>query len=151
MRTRKRKGMEAVGGTLEDTKVNQEPTDQQLKEFIAKRKRGEFSEKIDTFAPIEQAGTKKPNIPSIPEEQPRKRFIISKMTDEEKEMFSARNEWIRDQRRKASIKKILKEMSQDKYSPFIGKKVNIRGELYEVKPIDRKSNDKQSTGKSASK
>jgi len=142
MRTRKK--MEAVGGTLED---NNEPTDEQLKEFMDKRKRrGESFGRVDTFAPVEQAGVKNPKIPSIPEIQPRKKFILSKMTDEELEMFNARNEWIRDQRRKASTEKLLNEMSQNKYSSLIGKKVNIRGELYEVKPIDRKSRDKESTG-----
>jgi hypothetical protein len=65
------------------------------------------------------------------------------MTDEEKEMFNARNEWIREQRRNASVQKILKEMAQNKYSPFLGKKINIRGELYEVKPIDRKSKERK--------
>jgi hypothetical protein len=146
MRTRKRREekdpMISCGPVdLGDTKVNHEPTDQQLREFIAKKKGQEITEreKVDTFAPIEQAGVKKPKIPQVPEEQPRKKFIISKMNDEELEMFNARNEWIREQRRKASIQKMLRDMAQNKYSPFIGKKVNIRGELYEVKPIERKS------------
>jgi hypothetical protein len=149
MRTRKR--IEAVGGSFKDTKTIKEPTSEELEEFIAKRKKGEFSGKIDTFVPIEQAGVNKPKIPSLPEEEPMKKFVMSKMTDEELEMFTARNEWIRDQRRKASTEKLLKEISQNKYSSLIGKKVNIRGELYEVKPIDRKSKDNQSTGNTASK
>lgn len=143
MRTRKRKGEEIKDPV--DTKVNHEPTDQQLREFIAKKKKKgkEITERIETFTPIEQAGAKKTNIPQVPEEQPRKKFILSKMTDEEKELFNARNEWIREQRRNASVQKILKEMAQNKYSPFLGKKINIRGELYEVKPIDRKSKERK--------
>lgn len=127
-----------------DTKVNLEPTDQQIKEFIAKKKGKEITEKIDTFTSIEQAGVKKPEIPKVREEEPRKKYSIYKMTDEEKEKFDARNEWIRDQRRNASIQKILKKMGQgNKYSPLIGKKINIRGELYEVKSIARKSKERK--------
>lgn len=143
-----RKNMKPINENLE----YKEPTVQELREFISKGKRvGEYTEKIDTFAPVEQAGIKKSKIPSVPEEQPNKKFILSKMTDEELEMFNARNEWIREQRRKASTEKLLKKISQNKYSSLIGKKVNIRGELYEVKPIDRKDDSNQPTGKPASK
>jgi hypothetical protein len=115
MRKRKQK---SAGS--EDTKIKHEP-----------------SVNINTFNPVERAGPKEPVIPSIPVEQPRKKWILSKMTDEEKELLNARNEWIKEQRRKESIEKILKEIGSNKYSPFIGKKLNIRGELCEVK--ERKS------------
>lgn len=109
-----------------------------------KRKEKEIIERIETFNPIEQAIKKKPEIPKIPdilEEQPRKKIIPCKMTEEELEMLNTRNEWIREQRNKASIQKTLRKMGQNKYSPLIGKKINIKGELYEVKPVDRKDRD----------
>jgi len=142
MRTRQRKGEVKEM----ETTANLEPTSQQLKEFIAKKKGKEITERIETFAPIEQAGVKKPKIIKIPEEQPRKKFILCKMNEEELEMFNARNEWIREQRRKASIEKMLKKMGQNKYSGLIGQKVNIMGELHEVKYIERKSKDKKQSG-----
>lgn len=140
MRTRKMKEIEAVGAAL-DTKVNHEPTDQLRN--LTQKKRKENLGKIDTFLPIDKAGPKEPEILKFAEEQPRKRMILCKMTDEEKEMLNTRNEWIRDQRRKVSIAKMLKETAQNKYSPLIGKKIKIEGELYEVKPIERKSKDRK--------
>jgi hypothetical protein len=144
MRKRQRKGKAGEDkADLEDTntKVNHEPTDQQLKEFIAKKKGKEITERVETFEPIEQAGVEKAKILQVSEEQPRKKMILSKMTEEEKEMFNARNEWIREQRRKASIEKILEKMGKNKYSGLIGQKINIMGELYEVKAIGRKPKD----------
>jgi hypothetical protein len=141
MRTRKRKGEAEAVDPL--STVNHEPTTDQLcnilKEKKGKKITKEFRERIETFIPIEQAGVKQKEIPKIEEEeQPRKKWILSKMTDEEKEMLWARNEWIREQRHNASIEKILKKMGQNKYAGFIGQKININGMLHEVKPIVRK-------------
>jgi hypothetical protein len=140
MRTRKRKGEAEVVDPI--STVNHEPTTDQLcnilKEKKGKKITKEFRERIETFIPIEHAGIQQKEIPKIEEEQPRKRWILSKMTDEEKEMLWARNEWMREQRRNASIEKIVKQMRQNKYSGFIGQKINVMGKLYEVKPIVRK-------------
>lgn len=109
-----------------------------------RKRKSKPTEKIETFVPVEQAGINKPEIPQIFEEEPRKKIILSKMTEEEREKFDARNDWIREQRKKASIERILKKIAQsNKYSPLIGQKINIQGELYEVKAIERKSTDRK--------
>jgi hypothetical protein len=146
MKSRKRKEEPEESGPI--AKVNHEPTTDQLCQIL-KEKKGkkitkEFRERVETFLPVEQAEKKKKaEIPKIEEEQPRKKFILCKMTDEEREIFDARNEWIREQRRKASIERILKKMGmQNKYSGLLGTKINIMGELHEVRPFVRKQGRK---------
>lgn len=141
-----------------NSKVNHdEPTDQQLRSILKKKKGKEIvKEKIETFTPIEKAEVQKSNIPKITsEEEPeKKKWIPSKMTDEEKEKLWARGEWIKEQRRKMSIERLLKKLGQQKYSGLIGKKINIYGELYEVKPNgkpDERTNKPSSRRKGTSK
>lgn len=66
------------------------------------------------------------------EKDTNKKYILSKMTEKEKEEFQKRVESIRTWRRQKSKEQLLKKIRQNKYSGLKGQKINIGGELFEV-------------------
>lgn len=86
--------------------------------------------------PDEIAKKKEEKEPQIPIElrniKREKKYIKSKMTEEDKRELERYIQRIRDYRRQKSIEKLLKKLRRNKYSGLKGEKIRIGGEMYEV-------------------
>jgi len=73
---------------------------------------------------------KKGDLPSL--DEPKRKWIPSKMTEKEKEELWFQNEMLKKHRKNASIERHLKKLRQNKYGLKKGTKIRVEGKVYEI-------------------